>query len=146
MNKIIYIVLIALFFCTSVVNAQEKLKVEKPKFGGSDDTYQRIAPGMIHFAGILKGISKDQSICNTSYDTTASIKVKDIIGSGSSITNMVLLGQEITMGFIKTQVKNIDDLQKQISNKQEFIFVIRESLCLGNSKTSYEIMSFTPKN
>jgi len=47
-------------------------------------------------------------------------------------------------GFMKNLIKDTDELQKNFSKDQEYTFTIKEGLCPGFSKTSYEIVHYVP--
>lgn len=148
MNKILYIVMaVFLFSCKSSTVAQEnktetaqKPKVKKPKF--SDIQNNAIGPNTILLTTVIQDIIKDVEICNKKYKVTTIVKVKRITNSGSSIVNMLSSGQEITLCFMNSQIKDFDSLKRDIIKGQEVFFKVRENLCPDMSKTMYEIIRF----
>ena len=151
MDKILYIlIVIGLFSCKSNSNAQEKEtektkpKVEKPKFSDLQDT--TIDPNTVHLIAVIQGVTKNASICEKNFKTTATVKVKQIINSGSGITNMISPGQEITFGFMNSPANDFDTLKQRIPKDKEVSFKIRENLCPDMSKTVYEVIWFKAKD
>jgi len=163
MNKVIYIVLIAILYsCKSNSIAQEKVKtssdtpkIEKPKFGDPGDNkltklkpmdQSQISPNTVHLTGTVLGVYKNKSICGKPYDTAITIRVKDIIGAGSGIVNMISSQQEITFGLKKGQLEDFNILRKKHSENQEITFVVTEGLCRDMNKTAYEVIRFNVKS
>lgn len=151
MDKILYIVIVVgLFSCKSNSIAQEKetektkLKVEKPKFSDLQDT--TIDPNTVHLIAVIQGVTKNASICEKSFKTTITVKVKQIINSGSGIVNMISPGQEITFGFMNSPANDFDTLKQRIPKDKEVSFKIRENLCPNMSKTVYEVIGFKTKD
>ncbi len=153
MDKMLYIlIVVGLFSCKSNSIAQEKEtekikpkpKVEKPKFSDlQDDT---IDPNTVHLIAVIQGVTKNVSICEKSFKTTTTVKVKQIINSGSGITNMISPGQEITFGFMNSPANDFDTLKQRILKNKEVSFKIRENLCPDMSKTVYEVIGFKTKD
>ncbi|PKV48900.1 hypothetical protein ATE84_0916 [Aquimarina sp. MAR_2010_214] len=153
MNKILYIlIVIGLFSCKSNSIAQEKEtktektkpKVEKPKFSDLQDN--TIDPNTVHLIAVIQHVTKNVSICEKSFKTTTTVKVKQIINSGSGIVNMISSGQEITFGFMNSPANDFDTLKQRIPKDKEVSFTIRENPCPDMSKTVYEVIRFKTKD
>ncbi len=151
MDKILYIlIVVGLFSCKSNSIAQEKEtekikpKVEKPKFSDLQDN--TIDPNTVHLIAVIQDVTKNASICEKSFKTATTVKVKRIINSGSSITNMISPGQEITFGFMNSPANDFDTLKQRIPKNKEVSFKIRENLCPDMSKTVYEVIGFKTKD
>ncbi len=151
MDKILYIlIVVGLFSCKSNSIAQEKEaektkpKVEKPKFSDLQDN--TIDPNTVHLIAVIQGVTKNVSICEKNFKTATTVKVKQIINSGSGITNMISPGQEITFGFMNSPTNDFDTLKQRIPKDKEVSFKIRENLCPDMSKTVYEVIGFKTKD
>lgn len=150
MHKIVFIIIMtALFSCKSNSIAQEKedkktkLKVEKPKFGDSQNA--SIAPNTVSLIAVVQGIYKDSEVCGKNFTTTTKVKVKRIINSGSGIVNRISPEQEITFGFTTIQGKEFSTSKQMVKNA-EVSFKVREGLCPDMNTTVYEVFQFDIKN
>lgn len=145
------LIVIGLFSCKSNSIAQEKEaektnpkpKIEKPKFSDLQDT--TIDPNTLHLIVVMQSVTKNASICEKNFKTIATVKVKQIINSGSGITNMISPGQEITFGFMNSPANDFDTLKQRLPKDKEVSFKIRENLCPDMSKTVYEVIGFKTK-
>ncbi|MFD2563630.1 hypothetical protein [Aquimarina rubra] len=161
MNKAIYLgLIIILFSCKSNTgiaqekeeNNPDKTPIEKPKFGDSNDNDRtklkfidnnQIPPNTVHLNAVLLEVSEDKVICNVSGSTTVKVKVKQVVGSGSGIVNMVSANQEVVLTLRKAS-KNRTSLKAKL--EKEFFIIAKEKPCTDLSKTIYEIISFESKN
>ncbi len=152
--------IVILFSCKSNSIAQEKekkssqnAKIEKPKFGDPNDNEltklkevpnNQIPPNTVHLSVIVLEVSEDKAICNITNTTSIKVRIKQVIGSGSGIVNMVSSNQEIILGLRQNTLKYITSLKTKL-NKEIFI-IVKEKPCSNFSQTLYEIISFESKN
>jgi hypothetical protein len=153
MDKILYIlIVVGLFSCKSNSIAQEKetektkskSRIEKPKFTDLRDN--TIDPNTVHLIAVIQNVTKNVYICEKRFKTATTVKVKQVINSGSSILNMISPGQEITFGFMNSPANDFDILKQRISKDKEVSFKIIENLCPDMSKTVYEVIGFKIKD
>ncbi|MHA7059315.1 hypothetical protein ACWGOQ_0018960 [Aquimarina sp. M1] len=162
MSKILYIMLMLILFSCKSNNsiAQEKEKnnpkntsIQKPKFGDPNNNdlikinttaTNQIPPNTVYFNAVVLQISENEVVCDISNTTIVKVRVKQVVGTGSGIVNMLSSNQETVMVLGQNTLKNRIAL-KEILGKEIFI-VSREKPCYDFSQTVYEIVSFEPKN
>lgn len=160
MNKLVYIILFAILVsCKSTSIAQEnekkssntenKVKVQKPRFGDSNNgsvkpnvvTQSQIAPNTIHLEVFVFEVSGNNNICDKSYTNTGRMLVKKVKGYGSGIVNMISQNQELIIALRKGIAKDISILQK--NRDKEISIVVREKPCADFNQTMYEIVTIS---
>ncbi len=153
MDKVLYIlVVVFLFSCKSNSVAQEKEtektkpKIEKPKFSDIID-HNRIDPNTVHLVAVIKDVFTNANVCGKSYKATILVEVKSITGSGSSIVNLISVGQKITFAYRNAAATDFELLKKDFNKDQEVSLIIKEGLCpdMGQN-TVYEILRFKFSN
>ncbi|WP_378180391.1 hypothetical protein [Aquimarina sp. SS2-1] len=162
MNKAIYLGLVIILFSCKSNNgiAQEKEQndpnrtpIEKPKFGDSNNNdptklkvvnNNQISPNTVHLNAVLLDVSENKAICNISGSKSVNVKVKQVIGSGSGIVNMLSTGQEVILVLRQSTSKSLSSLKTNLD--KEIFIVVKERPCTDFSQTVFEIVSFKSLN
>lgn len=160
MNKLVYIILLAILVsCKSTSIAQEnekksgntedKVKVQKPRFGDSNNggvrpnvvSQNQIAPNTIHLKAIVLEVLENNNICDKSYGNTSRLLVKKVKGYGSGIVNMISQNQELIIALRKGITGDVSSLKNNVD--KEVSMVVREKPCADFNQTMYEIVTIS---